>query len=349
MPRKTKDTIENANLEEVKQEVIRKKTTSPKKEAKSKKVEKEVSLSDTKTAKVSKAKKDSVISRSTTKKSASLENKKTVASELEKKETKKSATKSKSTKAKIATKSSSKTSTKAPKTTKATTKATNKKVTEKKNTSKSSKTTSKNKKAETKKIEILEYYDLPYRYNQTVVKVLAQTPSTLFIYWDISDEDRKHYIDTYGEYFFHNTKPVLILHNLTMHYSFEVDINDFANSWYLQVQDSKCDYQIELGRRPINQYVTIPNSYLYISSSNPIESPNDHILIHSLKKNLLFRNIKTNQVIEKDISSIPIFEKISKLLPIQDLYKKLYGDELLTFDRFDFRNPSSGNPTSTFK
>ena len=30
---------------------------------------------------------------------------------------------------------------------------------------------------------IAEYYDLPYRYNQTIVKLLYQTPTTLFIYW----------------------------------------------------------------------------------------------------------------------------------------------------------------------
>ena len=31
------------------------------------------------------------------------------------------------------------------------------------------------------KSTILEYYDLPYRYNQTTVKILAQTPSILFV------------------------------------------------------------------------------------------------------------------------------------------------------------------------
>ena len=31
-----------------------------------------------------------------------------------------------------------------------------------------------------------------------------------------------------------------------MNYSFEIPINDFANSWYLHVNDSKCDYRIEL-------------------------------------------------------------------------------------------------------
>ena len=38
---------------------------------------------------------------------------------------------------------------------------------------------------------ILEYYDLPYRYNETEVRVLAQTHQKLFVYWDISDNDRK--------------------------------------------------------------------------------------------------------------------------------------------------------------
>jgi len=52
-----------------------------------------------------------------------------------------------------------------------------------------SKTTAK--KAPAKKITISpEYYDLPYRYNKTLVKILAQTPKRLFVYWDIADEDR---------------------------------------------------------------------------------------------------------------------------------------------------------------
>ena len=91
----------------------------------------------------------------------------------------------------------------------------------------------------TKKVEVLEYYDLPYRYNETIVKLLYQTPTTLFVYWDISDEDKQKYIKQYGEYFFYNTKPVLIVKNKTLHYQYEVEINDFANSWYLQVNDSK--------------------------------------------------------------------------------------------------------------
>ena len=138
---------------------------------------------------------------------------------------------------------------------------------------------------------IAEYYDLPYRYNQTIVKLLYQTPTTLFIYWDISDEDREKLKEDYGEDFFEKTKPVLIVHNETKGYSFEVEINDFANCWYLNVNDSKCKYKIELGRKPFevmyNGEVTevkttpkITKSYIPITSSNEIESPNDLSLIH---------------------------------------------------------------------
>ena len=67
-----------------------------------------------------------------------------------------------------------------------------KKLLIKKNSARRSSTTSKTtrKKKDTTKPDIIEYYDLPFRYNQTTVKILAQTPTNLFIYWDISDADK---------------------------------------------------------------------------------------------------------------------------------------------------------------
>ena len=173
----------------------------------------------------------------------------------------------------------------------------------------------------TKKINILEYYDLPYRYNQTVVKVLAQTPTTLFIYWDISDEDRNNFVKQYGENFFNDTKPVLIIHNKTMNYSFEIDIDDFANSWYLHVNDANCEYYFELGRRnKNNQNVKIPDNYLYVSSSNIIDAPNDHVLFDKSLNNVYFRDVKTNIVSSKGTTSISFLRNIGKLYGLYNLY-----------------------------
>lgn len=245
-------------------------------------------------------------------------------------------------------KSNKKTESKKSTVKKSTTASTKKKSTTKKASSKkatSPKKTTKN----IKKAEILEYYDLPYRYNETTVKVLAQTPNTLFVYWDISDDDKKSYIEKYGEYFFNNTKPVLVVHNKTNNSTFEVDINDFANSWYLHVVDGDCDYQIDLGRRPINNYVSIENDYLYVTSSNEMETPNDHILFDHLNNNIYFKNVKTNTTSKKDIANLSLLKKISKISDIKDFYQALYPEEMINFERLDLSNPSSINPTSSFK
>lgn len=220
-------------------------------------------------------------------------------------------------------------------------------TTTKSNTSKkknsSTKTTSSKKEKKSNVVElpsVIEYYDLPYRYNKTTIKVLAQTPTTLFVYWDISDEDKQNFIKEYGEYFFYDTKPVLLIHNTTLNYSYEIDINDYANSWYIHVTDSNCNYEIKLGRRPINNYSKI-NDYLEITSSNNIASPNDHILFENLTNNIYFRNLKTNTTTIKDIS-ISFLTKIGKMYNVQDFYENLYKDEVFNFDKINFKNlPSS--------
>lgn len=253
----------------------------------------------------------------------------------------------------------------------------NKKNISKTNTKSASTKVSKNTKPKktkntTKKVDIVEYYDLPYRYNQTVVKLLAQTPTTLFVYWDISDSDRNALLEQYGYDFFEKTRPILIIHNDTMHYSFEVEINDFANSWYLHVNDSNCNYRIELGRKPVYNYIQktdfpdeviedknsyinkypskpLDKDYFYITMSNSLESPNDHILFNSFSNNSIeIRNIKTNNQYTKPISSIKFSKNINKIYNIYDLYRELYEKENIE-DIYDFSNPSSNSLSSKFK
>ena len=232
------------------------------------------------------------------------------------------------------------------KTDKKTTKVPIKKVSSKKNTT--TKSSSKTKRSPLKKSKILEYYDLPYRYNQTIVKILAQTPRTLFIYWDISDEDRENYKKQYGDNFFETTKPVLKVYNDTLHYSFEVEINDFANSWYLHIADSKCDYRVELGRRPIIKNENLNTDYIYISTSNKIESPNDKILFNREQKMVYFRNVKSGNISAKSISNysnISFIRNMGKIYNIYDLYKAIYQNENIE-EFYNLSNPSSGNPSS---
>ena len=314
MPRKTKETneltktVKPSKATDVSKKETTKKATKPAKEV--------VTKAKTNTKKTSNvAKKTSATSKTiATKKGTTTKAKKSTASKsgAKKPSTKKATTKKKST-----------------------TKSTAKKATSKKKTNTSKK----------QKVEIVEYYDLPYRYNQTVIKVLAQTPNNLFIYWDISDKDRENYKLQYGENFFETTKPVLIIHNTTMNYSFEIDINDFANSWYLHVNDAKCDYKIELGRRPIAENPKINTDYIYISTSNEIESPNDHILFNKEQQMVYFRNVKTGEQTSKPITSMSFIRNMGKIYNIYDIYKAIYENEDIE-NIYNLSNPSSGNPSS---
>ena len=322
MPRKTKEQKELENMEILDNETDSKKGSTKKKST---------TLKTTKTSKISKS-------------SSSKKNDKVTTTKTN---SKKSSSKEKSTKV-----SSSKSSTEK--------KTLKKSVSEKKTPS-----------VTKKSLNSVEYYDLPYRYNQTIVKLLAQTPTTLFVYWDISDFDRENLKKNYGYDFFEKTRPILIVHNDTMNYSFEVEINDFANSWYLHVNDSNCDYRIELGRRPVYNY--IPNNnfsdevlqdknsdinkypskpldrdYFYITTSNSLESPNDHILFNKFIDSIQIRNVKTNVEYSKSITSMSVKNNMNKIYNIFDLYKKLYKEENIE-DIYDLANPSSGNFSSQFK
>lgn len=294
--------------EELKEEKVSKKAKSASKEVKEK------TKKETKSKTVAKAKKDT-----TTKK------KEPTRKDAPKKEpVKKAASKKDVTKKSVSKKGTSKKDAK-----KAATSS-------KKTSSSKAKKTSSSKITPTAKPMLAEYYDLPYRYNQTTVKILAQTPTTLFVYWDISDDDRNILTNRYGDNLFYETIPILIVHNTTKNYSFEIEINDFANSWYIRTQEPDCDYVIELGRKMIHNN----NEYIHIYSSNNIVSPNDHILFEkSNLGNVVFKNVKTGVLSSKDFGSLRFINDMDKIYGnVYDVYSALYKEETLN----DFTNPSSG-------
>lgn len=353
MPRKTASKLENTELNEIEKPVVEKKTTA-KKSATTKTANKtsKVSTSKEKNAKSSTKSTKSSGKKSTSKVATSnqVESHSVTSSDdiLAEASVSKNSTRKKSTTSKKASNSKRTTKTSSTKTTRKTT--TSRSTTRRKKLSADDITSTTDL---TQKIEVIEYYDLPYRYNQTVVRVLAQTPTTLFIYWDISDVDRANFVKQYGEDFFNNTKPVLVIHNNTMHYSFEIEIDDFANSWYLHVNDANCEYTVELGRRPkyysSEKHVNIQNDYLYVTSSNIIEAPNDHVLFDKNIKNVYFKDVKTNIVTAKDITSISFLRNIGRIYNLYDLQSDFNKNSWIDSNnwKLDLKNPSSSS--STFK
>ncbi len=222
--------------------------------------------------------------------------------------------------------------------------------------------TEKNKEvSEPKKVEyLLEYYDLPYRYNETVVKILAQTPKRMFVYWDISDSDREKYVKTFGEDFFYKTYPVLLLYNEDKKYVKEIPIDDFANSWYIDIQDPKTKYTIQLGRKfrdysgivnidmkkVMENSIILHTDYLPFANSNMLEIPNDHVLLEELPNFVVFRNVKTNQETTKDLRKFKA--AFGNNYGVKEFYDEHYKDEI-SEGMFDMANPSSRLTSSSFK
>ena len=351
MPRKTASKLENTELNEIEKPVVEKKTTARKSST---------TKPTSKTSKASMEKEKKAKSSTKTVKSSSKKETSKVTASKQVESNESYSSKDILTEASVSSKSTRKTSSTSKKasSSKRTTKTSSTKATKKTTTSRS--TTRKKKLSAdeitsttnlTQKIEVIEYYDLPYRYNQTVVRILAQTPNKLFIYWDISDKDRENFIRQYGADFFNNTKPVLIIHNKTMNYSFEIEIDDFANSWYLHVNDSNCEYYVELGRRPkynnSEPQINIPNNYLYVSSSNEIDSPNDHVLFDKALKTVYFKDVKTNIVTAKDITSISFLRNMGRIYNLYDLYSDFTKNAWINHWQLDLKNPSSSS--STFK
>ena len=216
-------------------------------------------------------------------------------------------------------------------------------------------------KDEPKKLEyMLEYYDLPYRYNETVVKILAQTPKRMFVYWDISDNDRQKYINTFGNDFFDKTYPVLLLYNEDKKYVREITINDFANGWYIDIEDPKTKYTIQLGRKfkdysvalAVNHQkiaennIIVQTDYLPFANSNVLEVPNDHVLLETLPDYITFRNVKTNQETVKAIKAFR--DSYGMNYDVKEFYEEQYKDEI-SEGMFDMANPSSKLTSSSFK
>ena len=199
---------------------------------------------------------------------------------------------------------------------------------------------------------LLEYYDLPFRYNETMVKILAQTPKRLFVYWDMADKDRQTYLNAFGEHFFEDTYPVLLVHNENKNYTSEIAIHDFANSWYLDISDSRDKYTIQLGRKfkfdrkpQINPEIEKTNlaltkDYLFIAMSNKLEVPNDHILFEEFKPQVTYRNVKTHAEEVKNMSTARYSTEL------KNLYEKLY-DETMENGKIDLMNPSSMGTSSS--
>ena len=94
----------------------------------------------------------------------------------------------------------------------------------------------------------------------------------------------------------------------------------------------------------------IPNNYLYVTSSNEIDAPNDHVLFDKNLKTVYFKDVKTNIISAKDITSLSFLRNMGKIYNIYDLHSDFNKNNWLNSEHWqmDLQNPSSSS-SPTFR
>ena len=129
-----------------------------------------------------------------------------------------------------------------------------------------------------------EYYELPQKYNQTVIRLLVQSPTRMFAYWEVSDDTIREFNKHHNNY--SDCVAVLKVTNLTHNYSYSIPVSPFANNYYIEVEDCGCNYKVELGRMEKKGFINIYTSNVaMVPTSSP--SPFDYSYLND---GILFAN-----------------------------------------------------------
>lgn len=103
------------------------------------------------------------------------------------------------------------------------------------------------------------------------ITILARDPNWLYVYWNIPEEKNMAFSAELGEELWKRSIPALKVSNITRNESFFVRINEFSDSWYVNVQNSNNLYMVEIGRKLSENY------FIGMLSSNSIFTPSNYV------------------------------------------------------------------------
>ena len=113
--------------------------------------------------------------------------------------------------------------------------------------------------------------ELPSEYGETRVVAQARDPHWAWIYWEFSSIERKKLEIQLGAFEYAHTELFLRVFNTSLNYSFEIKLPENCDNWYLSLNDSDCDYYVQL-------CIHIPSLGVEIlATSNSIHLPTDKV------------------------------------------------------------------------
>ena len=113
--------------------------------------------------------------------------------------------------------------------------------------------------------------ELPSEYGETRVVAQARDPHWAWIYWEFSSIERKKLEIKLGAFEYAHTELFLRVFNISLNYSFEIKLPENCDNWYLSLNDSDCDYYVDL-------CIRIPSlGDEILATSNIIHLPTDKV------------------------------------------------------------------------
>lgn len=172
--------------------------------------------------------------------------------------------------------------------------------------------------------EIIQY-NLPFRYADNRITLLARDPWWLHTYWDISENRVNEVISSIPVNERQNLKWIIRIYDVTeigdfkgdnANSFFDMDVHFEANNWYINVNTPQRDWCVEIGfKNPMGKFFPVARSnvtqtpYFGISSSVDEEwvLPEDEYFkilgVYDLGKSSLERRKKLEEIIKHQISS----------------------------------------------
>jgi hypothetical protein len=144
-------------------------------------------------------------------------------------------------------------------------------------------------------------------YGDNNLTLLIRDPNCLYAYWEVSDNIRNAFIEDFGSELWEKSVPVIKITNLSNQGSFFVRINDFSNSWFINIDNPDDAYVAELGRKVSERF------FISLASSNCI-TPSGNTATKS--SSVFFANYK-------DIKNTMFESTLSE--PCEEITKRAYS------------------------
>lgn len=100
------------------------------------------------------------------------------------------------------------------------------------------------------RISTIEYFN-PIELNldnDTHIVLLTRNPYWLYAYWHILDDTIKDFENRFGNRGWENHNLFLKLVNLSTQKEYLLPINNYADSWYIKIGDTHCQWKVYLGK-----------------------------------------------------------------------------------------------------